>query len=75
MKPTNSPTQGQPNLRKIRLKEAFGRRFPTASIFSWVGIDFMEGTDYKKPNATKILREHPDTHSASFFGSLCRRSR
>ena len=41
MKPTNSPTQGQPNPRKIRLKVAFGPLFPTANNFSWVGIDFM----------------------------------
>ena len=30
MKPSNSPTQGQPNQRKIKLKEAFGPLFPTA---------------------------------------------
>ena len=54
MKPTNSPTQGQPNPRKIRLKVAFGPLFPTANNFSWVGIDFVEGTDYKEPNRTKF---------------------
>ena len=37
MKPTNSPTPGQPNPRKIRLKVAFGPLFPTANIASWVG--------------------------------------
>ena len=41
MKPTNFPTQGQPNPRKIRLKVAFGLRFPTANDFSWVGIGFI----------------------------------
>ena len=41
MKPTNSPTQGQPNPRKNSLKVAFGPLFPTANIFSWVGIGFM----------------------------------
>ena len=37
---TKSPTQGQPNPRKNRLKVAFGPRFPTVNIFSWVGIGF-----------------------------------
>ena len=32
-KPTNSPTQGQPNPRKKRLKVAFGPLFPTAKQF------------------------------------------
>ena len=40
MKPTNSPTQGQPNPKKNRLKVAFGPFFPTAKyFFLWVGID------------------------------------
>ena len=33
MKPTNSPTQGQPNPSKIRFKVAFEPLFPTANIF------------------------------------------
>ena len=41
MKPANFPTQGQPNPRKLRSKVAFGPLFPTANIFSWVGIDFI----------------------------------
>ena len=41
MKPTNSPTQGQPDPTKNRLKAAFGPLFPTANIFSWVGFGFM----------------------------------
>ena len=41
MKPTNSPTQGKPNPRKIRLKVAFGPLFPTANHFSWVRIDLI----------------------------------
>ena len=41
MKPTNSPTQGHPNPRKIRLKAAYlGHFFSTANIFSWVEVDF-----------------------------------
>ena len=38
MKPTNSPTQGQPNPRKIRLNMAFGPLFPTANDFWWLGL-------------------------------------
>ena len=41
VKPTDSPTQGQPNPRKIRLKVAFRSFFPTANSFLWVGIDFV----------------------------------
>ena len=66
MKPTNSPTQGQPNRRKIRLKVAFGPLFPTLNNFSWVGIDFTKETERKKPNPTKyfantyqLFRKHP----------------
>ena len=39
MKPTHSPTQGQPNPRKMRLKVPFGPLFPTANNFSGVGVD------------------------------------
>ena len=54
MKPTNSPTQDQPNPTKIRfIKVAFWPLFPTANNFSWVGIDFIQETDHKKPNPTK----------------------
>ena len=41
MKPTNCPTQSQPNPRKIRLKVAFGPLIPTAYSFSRVAIDFI----------------------------------
>ena len=54
MKPTNSPIQGQPNQRKNRLKVAFGAIFRTPNNFSWVGIDFIWETHYRKPNPTKI---------------------
>ena len=43
MKPTNCPTQGQPNPRKNWLKVAIGPLFPTANNFSWVGICFYVG--------------------------------
>ena len=54
IKPTNSPTQRQPNPRKNRLKVAFWPLFPTANKFSWVRIGFVLETDYKKPNPTKL---------------------
>ena len=54
MKPSNSPTQGHPNARKIRLKVAFRPLFPTANSFSWVRIGFIYELDYKKPNPTKV---------------------
>ena len=38
MKPTNTPTQGQPNPRKIWFKVEFGPLFPTAKHF-FVGWD------------------------------------
>ena len=59
MKPTNFPTQGQPNPRKIRLKVAFRPLFPTANTFSWVGICFIWETDCKKPNPTKFSANTP----------------
>ena len=57
IKPTNTPTQGQPNPRKIRLKVAFwAPLFSTANDFSWVvGSDFIWETDYEKPNPAKIF--------------------
>ena len=54
MKPTNSPTQGQPNPRKNRLRVAFRPFFPTTSNFLGVGIGFIQETDYNKPNPTKL---------------------
>ena len=41
VKPSNSPTQGQPSPRKMRLKVVFGPLLPTGNIFSRVGIGFM----------------------------------
>ena len=62
MKPSNFPTQGQPNPRKIMLKVVLGPLFPTANIFfvccskyffvcwNW----FYTGNRLQKPNPTKI---------------------
>ena len=58
MKPTNSPTQRptqrptQPNKNYV-IKVAFGPLFPREIFFSWVGIGFVQETDYYKPNPTK----------------------
>ena len=61
MKPTNSPSQGQPNPRKSRLKVAFGPLFPTANcFFRGLGLIFVWKTDYKKPNPTKFPIKHPN---------------
>ena len=54
VKPTNSPTHGQPNPRTIRFNVAFGPLVPTANIFAWVGIYFIQETDYKKLNPNKF---------------------
>ena len=54
MKPSNSPSQGQTNPRKNRVKVAFGPLFPTEINFSWVGISLIQETDCKKPNPTKF---------------------
>ena len=59
MKPTNSPTPGQPNPRKNRLKVAFGPLFPTANTLSWVGIDFYVGNRLQEIQPNQILRKHP----------------
>ena len=58
MKP-NSPTQDQPNPRKITLKVAIGPLIPAANNFSWVGNGFMYETDYKNPNPTKFSANTP----------------
>ena len=60
MKPANSPTQGQPNPRKTRLKVAFWATFfPQQVMFSWAGIDFIYETDYNKPAPTKFSANTP----------------
>ena len=42
LKPTNSPQpKANPTQEKNGLKVAFGPRFPTANIFSWVGVGFI----------------------------------
>ena len=68
MKP-NSPTHGQPNPRKNRLKVAFGPLFPAANIFLWVGIDFIPGTGSRlqetQPN--QILHKYLHEHLAYYF--------
>ena len=53
--PNPRPTQ----LKKIRLKVAFGPLFPTANNFSWVGIDFIYlGNRLRETQPNQILRKH-----------------
>ena len=59
VKPTNSPTQGQPNPRKIRLKAAFEPTFSHSRIFLFVGWDRCNtgnGLQETQPNQIPILR-------------------
>ena len=55
MKPAKSPTQGQPNPRKIRfLKWHLGHFFQQQILFRGLGFCNVKETDYKKPNPTKF---------------------
>ena len=56
MKPTNSPTQRQPNPRNIWLKVAFGPRFPTTNNFSWVGVGLCRKQTTKNPTQSNSPR-------------------
>ena len=53
-KPTNSPTQGHPNPRQIRLKVVTGPLFPRANNFWWVGNGFYTRS---KNKATRNLTQ------------------
>ena len=65
MKPTNFPTQGQPNPRKKWLKVAFGPLFPITNIF-FVGWDwFYVGNRLRETFPKQILRKHPSGISYS----------
>ena len=59
MKPTNPPTQDQPNPRKIRLKVAIGPLFSRSKInIRGLGlILYRNRVQETKPN--QILRKHP----------------
>ena len=62
MKPTNSPTQGQPNPRKLRLKSGIlGPFIPTATYF-FVGWDWFY-TWYRKKTTRNLTP--PTTFSAN----------
>ena len=55
MKPTNSPTRGQPNPRKNRLKRGIlGHFFPQSNNIPWVGIDFI----YRKQTTRNPTKPH-----------------
>ena len=72
MKPTNSPTQGQPNPRKNRLKVAFGTLFPTANNFSCVRIDFCIGNRLRETQPNQIVGKHPIYTALKKYGPLSR---
>ena len=56
--PNPRPTQ---SLVKLEKKGGVGPLFPTANIFSWVGIDFIQETDYvQETQPDQILRKHPN---------------
>ena len=67
MKPTNSPTQGQPNPTKIGLMWHFGPLFYLYSKYFFVGRDCFyfrkQTTETKKPD--QILRKHPSTTTST----------
>ena len=59
MEPTNSPTQGQPNPRKMRLKVAFGATFSHSEQFL-VGWDwFYIGSRLQETYPKQIIRKTP----------------
>ena len=67
MIPTNSPTQGQPKPRKVRLKVAFGPYFFSPQRIIFGGLGFIL---YRKQTAT----QPPTNFSANtlvLFSSIC----
>ena len=49
MKPTNSPTQGQPNPRNIKLKVAFGHFFRQFFFFRGLGLVLYRKQNTRNP--------------------------
>ena len=71
MKPTNSPTQGQLNPRKNRLKAAFGATFSHSDYF-FVGWDWLYmGNRLQETQPDRILRKHPIAGSHSNQDPRC----
>ena len=61
VKPTNSPTQGQSNPRKIRFKVTFGATFSHSKYF-FVGWEwfYVGNKSTRNPNPTKFpAKKHP----------------
>ena len=73
LKPTNSPTQSQPNpIKKLSVKSSIWITFfQQQNIFSWVGWDWFSigNQDCKKPNPIKVLRKHPINSKSSQLGT------
>ena len=58
MKPTNSPTQGQPKPKKYLVKSGiWATVFPQEGNFSWVGIGFVQGNNTARSLSHPILRK------------------
>ena len=71
MKPTNSPTQGQPNPRKIGLKVAFGPLFfPQQIVLRGLGIVLYRKQTTRNPTQPNSLQSVQSTRS-----SLCKKVR
>ena len=54
MKPTNSPSQGQPNPRKIRLKWHLGHFFPQQIFYRGLGLILYRKQTTRNPTKTKL---------------------
>ena len=58
MKPTNSPTQGQPKPKKYLVKSGiWATVFPQEGNFSWVGIGFVQDNNTARSLSHPILRK------------------
>ena len=75
MKPTNSPTQGQPNPRKTGSKVEFGSHFfsPQQIIFRGLGLISYRNHTTRKPNPTKFSPKHPNNASIPLHHPSTRR--
>ena len=61
MKPTRSPTQGQPNTRKIRLKVALRQLFSHSKRFFVSWDRFLYRNRLQETQTNQLLRKHPSS--------------